>query len=155
MAGRNQSENADYFSHDADASADEKIIYLESKFGLTGYAVYFKFLESMSRSDGFKIQWNDVKKSVYASKFGISVTEIEQIVTECCRQEIKAFVFDDGMLFSPGLIKRFEPLISKREYNRQKYLEQKQSVGISVTEKGISVNGNQQERKGKKRKELQ
>ena len=144
MAGRAQKNNADYFSHDADASSDEKIVYLESCFGLTGYAVYFKLLECMTRTPGFKIQWDDIKKSVYASKFRISVTEIEQIVTECCREEIKAFIFEDGMLFSPGLIKRFSALLSKREYNRQKYEKQKQDVTISVTENAISVNGNTQ-----------
>ena len=55
------------------------------------------------------------------------------------------------MLFSPGLIKRFSALLSKREYNRQKYEKQKQDVtisvtekAISVTEKAISVNGNTQ-----------
>lgn len=139
MAGRNQRENADWFSHDADASNDEKIIYLESKFGHTGYAVYFKLLECMARATGFKIEWDCIKKSVYASKFGISVTEIEQIVTECCRQEIKAFVLENDVLSSPGLIKRLTPLLTKREYNRQKYNEQKQQTVKPVTSNGISV----------------
>jgi len=139
MAGRNQRENADWFSHDADASNDEKIIYLESKFGHTGYAVYFKLLECMARAPGFKLQWDGIKKSVYASKFGISVTEIEQIVTECCRQEIKAFVLKDGELFSDGFIKRMAPLLTKREYNRQKYNEQKQTNIKPVTVNAISV----------------
>jgi hypothetical protein len=152
MAGRNQRNNADYFSHDADASSDEKIVYLESKFGLKGYAVYFKFLECMTRAEGFKLEWTEIKKAVYASKFGISVTEIEQIVTECCRNEIKAFVLEDGYLFSPGLLKRFEPLLQKREYNRQKYQEQKQEDKKPGTEKPISVTEKTQS-KVKKRKE--
>lgn len=141
MAGRNIKNNADWFSHDADASSDEKVVYLESVFGHTGYAVYFKFLECMTRSDGFKLQWNDIKKAIYASKFGISVTEMDRFITECCRQEVKAFEIESGYIFSPGLIKRLEPLLSKREYNRQKYQEQKQAVeekqdngSISVTE---------------------
>ena len=152
MAGRNQKENADYFSHDADASADEKLIYLESKFGLKGYAVYFKFLECMTRASNFKLQWDEIKKAVYASKFGIPVTEIELIVAECCRDEIKAFVIEDGSLFSPGLINRFSALIEKREYNRQKYLEQKQKVLIPATEKPNSVNGNTQYSRVEKRR---
>lgn len=153
MAGRNQKENADYFPHDADASSDEKIIYLESKFGHTGYALYFKFLERMTRAATFKLEWNEIKKSIYASEFGISVTEIDLFVTECCRKEINAFLIEDGYIFSCGLIKRFSGLIAKREYNRQKYEQQKQEVINSVTEKPISVIGNTQQRKEKKRKE--
>ena len=106
MAGRNRKNNAEYFSHDADASSDEKIIYLESVFGHKGYAIYFKFLERMVRSENFEIDWNDIKKTIYAAEFNISVTEIEQIVSECCREEIKAFQVKDGKLFSNGLKKR-------------------------------------------------
>ena len=136
-AGRNQKNNADYFSHDADASADEKLVYLESIFGHTGYALYFKFLECMTRADDFKLKWDEIKKAVYAAKFSVSVTEIEQFVTECCRDEIKAFVVDDGHIYSPGLIKRFSALIAKREYNRQKYQEQKQEDTIQLQKKEI------------------
>jgi len=139
MAGRTPKNNADWFSHDADASSDEKIVYLESVFGHMGYAVYFKFLECMTRSNGFKLQWNDIKKAIYASKFGISVTEMDRFITECCRQEVKAFEVDDGFIFSPGLIKRLEPLLTKREYNRKKYQEQKQDITKTVTEKPNSV----------------
>jgi hypothetical protein len=133
MAGRNKREAADYFSHDSDASTDEKIVYLESLFGHKGYAVYFKFLERMARSDGFELEWNDIKKAIYAAEFNISVTEIDLIVTECCRKEIKAFQIDDGKLFSVGLKKRMQPLIDKRNYNRSKYKEKK-AASISVTE---------------------
>jgi hypothetical protein len=139
MPGRNQKQTADYFSHDADASSDEKIVYLESLFGHTGYALYFKFLERMTRSEGFKIQWNEIKKGIYAKEFGISVTEIDRFIAECCRQEIKAFVNEHQMLFSPGLIARLTPLLEKREYNRQKYIEKKQSIIKSETEKVNSV----------------
>jgi hypothetical protein len=125
MAGRNQRNAADYFSHDADASYDEKIVYLESVFGHTGYALFFKFLERMTRADGFKIEWNDIKKAVYASEFHISVTEIDRFVSECCRKEIQAFVLEEMMLFSPGLMKRMRPLIDKRAYNRAQYEEKK------------------------------
>ena len=150
MAGRNRKDTADYFSHDSDASSDEKIIYLESLFGHTGYAVYFKFLERMVRAKDFEIEWNDIKKAIYATEFRISVTEIDRIVTECCRKEIKAFEIVDGKMFSAGLKKRMQPLLEKREYNRLKY-EEKKRAAISVTES--SRNDTVKERKGKKRKE--
>ena len=145
MTGRNRKETADCFSHDADASSDEKVVYLESLFGHKGYAVYFKFLERMTRSDNFEIDWNDIKKAIYASEFKVSVTEIEQIITECCRQEIKAFQIKDEKLFSVGLKKRMQPLLEKRNYNRLKYKEKKEA-SISVTE---TIQRKGRERKGK------
>jgi hypothetical protein len=155
MAGRNIKNNADYFSHDADASSDEKVVYLESLFGHTGYAVYFKMLECMTRSDGFMLEWDDIKKSIYAAKFGISVTEIDQIIEECCREEIKAFEIDNGYIYSPGLIKRMQPLIEKRQNNREKYQQKKQhDKDENISEAEITQNVTKKpQRKGKERKE--
>ena len=139
VAGRNRRDTADYFSHDSDASSDEKIVYLESLFGHTGYAVYFKFLERMVRSKNFEIEWNDVKKTIYAKEFSISVTEIDRIITECCRKEIEAFNIVDGKMFSPGLKKRMQPLLEKREYNRIKYEKKKKDNYLKCKNNSISV----------------
>jgi len=143
MAGRTKREGADYFSHDSDASSDEKIIYLESLFGHKGYAVYFKLLERMVRAYNFEIEWNDIKKAIYASELHISVTEIELIIFECCRKEIKAFEMKDGKLFSAGLKKRMQPLLDKRDYNRKKYEDSKSkqnnNLQNSETKKAISA----------------
>jgi len=155
MVGRNKSYSADYFSHDADASSDEKIMYLESKFGHTGYAIYFKLLERMARSDNFEICWDEIKISIYASEFGISVTEIKKFIKECCRKEIKAFVLKHKKLYSNGLKKRMKPLIEKREYNRKKYEEKTNNknnkLHNSVTETMLKVTETTQS-KGKERK---
>ena len=64
---RPRKNNAEYFSHDTDASSDEKIIYLESKFGLAGYAFYFKMLEVLSRSEDFTIERLDEIKIVISN----------------------------------------------------------------------------------------
>jgi hypothetical protein len=128
MAGRILRQNADYFFHDADASNDEKILYLESKFGLTGYAVYFKLLEKMTRANNFELDWNEIKIEIYASEFGIQVDQLNSIVAECCRPEIKAFIIRHKKLFSGGLKKRMLPLMEKRKYNRKKYNRKKGNV---------------------------
>jgi len=155
MVGRNKSYSADYFSHDADASSDEKVMYLESKFGHTGYAIYFKLLERMARADNFELCWDDIKISIYASEFGISVTEMKTFIKECCRKEIKAFVLTSKKLYSEGLKKRMQPLIEKRVYNRKKYDEKlnNKTNGLdnSVTETMLNVTEMTQ-RKGKERK---
>ncbi len=121
MSGRPIKENADYFSHDADASNDEKLIYLESIFGFKGYAFYFKMLEILTRANNFEIEFNGLKKPIYAKKIGISIEEFDSVLSECCRKEIQAFIVENNVLFSPGLKKRMQPLKDKRKNMRQKY----------------------------------
>lgn len=112
-------ENAEYFSHDADASSDEKIIYLESKYGLTGYSFYFKMLEILARSKNFEIELNEVSSAIYAKKIGISLQEFSAIMQDCIRSEVRAFVLVDGKLYSEGLKNRLKSLIEKRERQRK------------------------------------
>ena len=117
---RPRKNNADYFSHDADASMDEKIIYLESKFGMAGYAFYFKTLEALTRSENFIItNLDEIKMVIYAKRFGIAPDVMHQMITESVR--IKAFTKDDNNnIFSEGLIKRMNPLIEARKKDRSR-----------------------------------
>ena len=46
---RPQKQGLDYFSHDTDASNDEKIEAMEAVYGLAGHAFYFKLLERIYR----------------------------------------------------------------------------------------------------------
>lgn len=142
---RIQKNNADYFSHDADASQDEKLIYLESVFGLEGYALYFKFIEVLTRSDNFEIEWNEIKCAIYARKFGTTKERLSQFISEAEKPEIRCFCIENGRLWSSGLKKRMSPLIEKREKERRKYnrrtsSQQSKSVknSVSEAEKGVS-----------------
>lgn len=117
-------ENADYFSHDADASNDEKVMYLESRFGFTGYAFYFKLLEILTRSNNFRFPVNELSKGVLSKKIGVTIQLFNEILAECLRDEIKAFAIEDNFLFSPGLLKRMACLQEKRKKRRENYLAQ-------------------------------
>lgn len=123
-------ENAEYFSHDADASSDEKIIYLESKYGLTGYAFYFKMLEILARSKNFEIELNEVSSAIYAKKIGVGLQEFSAIIQDCVRPEVRAFVLIDGKLYSEGLKKRLKSLIEKRERQRKSAAESTEQIPI-------------------------
>lgn len=112
--------HADYFRHDADASNDEKLMYLESIFGLEGYAFYFKMLEILAKSDDFEVSLSPIKKPVLAKKLGINLQKLEEMIKESTRKEVAAFVIIDEKLFSPGLKKRLQTLIDKRNRDRQR-----------------------------------
>ncbi len=116
-------ENAEYFSHDADASSDEKIIYLESKYGSTGYSFFFKMLEILTHSKNFEIELNEVSSAIYAKKIGVSMQEFSAIIKDCIRPEIRAFCLVEGKLYSEGLKKRLKNLVDKRNRQRNSLIE--------------------------------
>lgn len=132
-------ENAEYFSHDADASSDEKIIYLESKHGFTGYAFYFKMLEILARSKNFEIKLNEVSSAIYAKKIGVSLQEFSAIIQDCVRPEIHAFVLVDGKLYSEGLKKRLKSLVEKRERQRKSIPESTEQIPIEQNSSTITT----------------
>lgn len=111
---------ADYFTHDFDASSDEKIIYLESKHGDTGYALFFKFLEVFTRADNNEIILTDASYLIYAKKFNHTPEKIKEFVNDAI--EIKAFVLDEqgNKLYSRGLKKRLEPMYVRRESEKER-----------------------------------
>jgi hypothetical protein len=119
MPGRPVKNNADYFSHDNDASQDPKLLYIESVHGLVGYAFYFKILECLTRADYFKIELSDINKAIYSKKIGISLADFDSILSTCIK--VEALLIDENnCLYSAGLLKRMSLLISKRDYDRKR-----------------------------------
>ena len=47
--------DAYYFPHDANARNDEKLLYIRSKYGIEGYAIYFMIAETMHESSDGKL----------------------------------------------------------------------------------------------------
>lgn len=130
-------DHADWFRHDADASSDEKLLYIESLFGLKGYAFYFKMLEILTRTDGFEIELSTLKTPIYAKKIGVSVDEFKEMIDATTIPELEIFVLtDDNFLYSSGLKKRLEPLLSKRERDRSRAQE------VSGDENGVFAGEN-------------
>ena len=111
--------NAMFFFHETDASSDEKILYLESRHGVAAYAFYFKMLETLSRADNFFIPYNDITLSVLSKKFGIDLEVFNKILDDCLKPEISLLIINDNILFSPGLVKRMQPLMEKRKKSRK------------------------------------
>jgi hypothetical protein len=110
-----------YYSHYTDMSSDPKILCLEAKHGLQGYAVYNKLLEIIFSSSNGEIDFSqDITPSVLAKKFGISVKSFQNILNSCLIFKL----FDDNLyksqkvLSSNGIKKRFTSVIAERERKR-------------------------------------
>jgi uncharacterized protein DUF4373 len=116
---RPRKNNADYFSHDANARHDIKIKALESEMGLKGYVLYFKFLEFLAGSDYYEI---DISKPYIISSLPLDLG--------CTKQEFDDFLElamnfellnkENDIIYSPGLKKRLAGLDRTRELDRNR-----------------------------------
>lgn len=109
--------NADYFPHSAYLRGDTNLMYLQSKFGNVGYALYLKFMEKLCSSKNHRIEWNEISKSVISKDFGIEMEVLEKFVKEA--QICKALTLDDQYLFSELLNELLEPLYNTRKRQRK------------------------------------
>lgn len=149
--------SAEYFSHDADASEDEKVMYLEAEFGFMGYALYFKMLERLCRSSNFEMKFGPVQRQVLARHFGVSVDEFSRFVVAATSCDVAAFRLENETIWSDGLKKRMAHLMEKRQRDAeriaQKRAENAQKIHNSLINEGVAATSAQvKERKGKESK---
>ncbi len=122
----------DYFSHDTDASSDEKIGRIKAEFGNDGYAFYFITLERIYRTgDGKLYLGSEVDKKILAAKIGITPRKFEKILEKSLKNNLfdeKQFL-EKKYLTSPGIEKRFLQIQAERERKRNFY---NKSKGVST-----------------------
>lgn len=83
----------DYFPHDTHTDEDTALQLLEAEFGLDGYAVYFKLLESIY-AQGYAKQWGEDECLLFAKKMGaVTVPKLSEIIRGCIRRSL----FDEGV----------------------------------------------------------
>jgi len=98
-------------------SDDKKLLKLEAKHGLTGYAVYNKLLEQIYKEGGnFNLKDED-DILVYANKWSINPGLLTQIISYC----IKVGLFEDDNLMSNGIRKKFNDIEKERKRKRELY----------------------------------
>lgn len=108
----------DYFSHDVDASADDKLRAMELKFGPAGYALYFKCLERIYRTDK-PIEYPGVFRSIMALQLRIGEDNLDEMLKY-------AFLIrllkenEDGSIGSEGAEKRRNHIEKERESDRNR-----------------------------------
>lgn len=116
---RPQKNNAEYFSHDADMRNDVKVKALRRKFQHTGYAVWCFILESLTDGEYFEIDYNELNRELLAADFDVSVEELEEIVSYCCKVGLLQMT-EDQHLYSEAHQRRFASLMEKRKRDRER-----------------------------------
>ena len=98
-----------YFSHDANAKDDFKIMLLIEEMGLEGYGIFWVLIETLREQQGYKYAIRLL--SVIARKYNTTLAKVEAVVAK-----YQLFVIEDGCFFySKSLIRRMQPLERARE----------------------------------------
>jgi hypothetical protein len=101
MRGENMKE-AYYFSHDANARQDEKILMLRAEHGWEGYGIYWALVEMMFENSDSALHHNKIRG--IAVSYNINITVLESVINTCITEEL--FVSDEEKFWSDSLIRR-------------------------------------------------
>lgn len=138
MAGRQNKVGLDYF--ELDCHMDEKVRLVQAEYGLKGFAVFVKLLQSIYGERGYYCEWTQDTELLFASENGLnngSLQLLRDIVSACIRRNI----FSDrlfkeyGILTSAGIQKQYLKATVKREVVNLK----KEYLLISVPQNNKNV----------------
>lgn len=135
--------DAYYFSHDANARNDIKIIKLRRSLGLEGYAIYFCLIEMLREQADYKMPLSSI--SDIAFDLHTSDEKIKTVINS-----FELFIIDQNHFFSSRL------LTSMETYNelKTKLIEAGRKGGLSrakaMPEQPSSIKGNKSKLKVKK-----
>jgi len=97
----------DYFSHDTDASTSREVEYLEAKYGLIGYALFFKILEKIYGHEGYYILWTEIDASIFAKHCGVEKHVLDGVVEICLELDLfSRWVYDANKVLTSASIQR-------------------------------------------------
>lgn len=146
------SKEAYYFSHDANARQDEKILMLRAEHGWEGYGIYWALIEMMFESGDSCLSHKKVKG--IAVSYNIEITLLLTVINTCITEEL--FYSDDEKFWSESLIKRkskYHEIKQKKSDAGKKGMEKrwgnKDSDNIVITDDNTVIT---KDNKGKERK---
>jgi len=128
----------DYFPHDRDMRNHRKVKAIRTKFGVTGYAIWSMTLEYLTGIDGNVFEYSDVEFELMAGDFGVSATEIRDVVDYCIKMEM--LFLNNGFINSESLDERLKPVYEKRGKSKDNSKKQQRLNGKFVISNTV-ING--------------
>jgi len=133
----------DYFPHDRDMRNHRKVKAIRTKFNIQGYAIWSMILEYLTGIDGNVFEYSDVEFELMGGDFGVSATEIRNVVDYCITLEM--LFLEKGFIRSESLDERLKPVYEKRQVSKEISKKQQRidgkfapnntdTNGVSVTE---------------------
>lgn len=120
----------DFFPHMRDMRNHKKIKAIRTKFGITGYGIWVMILEYLTGNDGNEFEFSDLEIELMSGDFGVSVTEITDVLNYCIKLEL---LFNrNGFIHSESLDENLQPVYDKRNIAKDKSKKQKRKYGKFV-----------------------
>jgi len=126
----------DYFPHDRDMRNHRKVKAIRTKFGVNGYAIWSMTLEYLTGIDGNVFEYSDVEFELMAGDFGVSATEIRDVVNYCIKLEM--LFLNNGFINSESLDERLVPVYEKRGRSKDNSKKQQRVNGKFVSSNSVS-----------------
>ncbi len=114
-----------YFSHDANALSDPKILAMRCDYGFESYGLYFAIIEMLRNESEYKLPLNKTTFRAIKMQTGTTIDNIEKYVQDCIEEYIDnetgngLFVTDGKYFWSASLLRR----MNKYEQIKQKRVE--------------------------------
>lgn len=147
-----------YFSHDANARQDEKILMMLSEHGWEGYGIYWALVEMMFESSETVLNHNKIKGISFS--YNIDITLLQSVINTCITEEL--FVSNGEQFWSESLkirkskyheIKTKKSEAGKKGMAKRWGEQQKDNTVITKDNTVITEDNKGKERKGKEIKE--
>lgn len=110
-----ETKDAYYFSHDANARNDPKILDMISQYGIISYAWFWVLVEMLREQSEYKLKLS--KCNVYAMQMQCTSEEAKKYIQDCIN-EFELFAADDEYFWSNSLINRMKLAEEKTEKRR-------------------------------------
>ena len=105
----NEKKETCYFSHDANAKDDFKIMLLIEELGLEGYGIFWILIETLREQQNYKYPLKLL--SVLARKYNTTLAKLEVVV----RNYNLFLIEDDCFFYSSSLNRRMQKMEEVRE----------------------------------------
>lgn len=107
------SKEAYYFSHDANARNDPKILAMRSEYGIKGYGMYWVIIEMLREQENFKLPlkkyiWSAIAMQTDANAMQNNAKDYAKKFVESCINDFDLFEADEDFFWSNSLIKRMD-----------------------------------------------
>ena len=156
---RTQKDTVSYFPHDADASAGDTLMVLQSQFGNDGYAFWFKLLERLASTEGHFIDCNNhMRWQLLLAKLGVNdITGVEMMKLLVEMQAIDKELWEQGIIWCQKLVDNIADVYKNR---RREIPSKPLSTGLKLITTppklittGVNTQSKVKEIKGKETKE--
>lgn len=126
----------DYFPHDRDMRNHRKVKAIRTKYGIIGYAIWSMILEYLTGIDGNVFEYSEVEFELMAGDFGVSATEIRDVIDYCIKLEM--IFINEGFIHSESLDERLKPVYEKRGKSKDNSKKQQRINGKFVNNNTVT-----------------